>query len=557
MCKNILLQKRSLSTSRLHDRPYNPIEYLHRALLHNRLSYHDLAAGDAYKALLLVDEVDGGEYQENVRSSLAVTKSEDPAFALSSEELKASQFDRVQISAGKIAVEAYVLLSNALEKCGDPYGAFEFVERGLRAFPNHETLQTLHQSMIDAGYSRSTVAISHSAQKTGHLVAVPGFKPSAFVRREIYPWNKYEPDRFSQESLSFLNAELQKIAPKCEIRTIDLPVLNSLKKGTGDGDGHIVQSTSSIKQLGIFAAQDVAPAERLFLEPSILTSNNRLLGSLCDACSAPLPPISLANPLPACSSCDDIYFCSENCHDRAQELYHPAVCGIEDFDNVAKDPSPAASTDSLYLLLVIRAIAMAETQQKHPLDLLHVKFLWGDFESASTSVERKLPFDFQNNIANPIHIMTNMGINPFASATLERYDLWVLNTLFAKFRGVASAKMNIHTLRPDVAGVHPLWSLANHSCAPNVRWEWGLEGVELESEERGAIGFTARKPEERVHWGEGRREGGIKKGNEVLNHYCDIDLDVKERREWAIGALGGFCRCERCLWEEKLDTKQS
>jgi hypothetical protein len=76
-----------------------------------------------------------------------------------------------------------------------------------------------------------------------------------------------------------------------------------------------------------------------------------------------------------------------------------------------------------------------------------------------------------------------------------------------------------------------------------VRWEWG-----------GEITFRARTEAERAVWkGEGapvRRSGeGIKADEEILNHYCDIGLDVKERREWARGALGGLCQCERCVWE--------
>lgn len=61
------------------------------------------------------------------------------------------------------------------------------------------------------------------------------------------------------------------------------------------------------------------------------------------------------------------------------------------------------------------------------------------------------------------------------------------------------------------------------------------------------------KPQ-RVAWkGRGGRkvmaEAGIKKDEEVLNHYCDVDLPVKERREWARGALGGDCQCSRCVYE--------
>lgn len=44
----------------------------------------------------------------------------------------------------------------------------------------------------------------------------------------------------------------------------------------------------------------------------------------------------------------------------------------------------------------------------------------------------------------------------------------------------------------------------------------------------------------------GNEPAGLKAGQEVLNHYCDIRLPVQARREWASGALGGWCMCKRC-----------
>jgi hypothetical protein len=115
-------------------------------------------------------------------------------------------------------------------------------------------------------------------------------------------------------------------------------------------------------------------------------------------------------------------------------------------------------------------------------------------------------------------------------ATLEQHDLWVFNTAYAKFRGTASARKNPRDGRPDVAAVHPFWCLANHDCNPNVTWEWG-----------GRMVLWAR--ETRVL---GNLPGGIKAGEEILNHYCDVDLPVQQRREWAHGSLGGWCMCQRC-----------
>ena len=70
------------------------------------------------------------------------------------------------------------------------------------------------------------------------------------------------------------------------------------------------------------------------------------------------------------------------------------------------------------------------------------------------------------------------------------------------------------------------------------------------------MGFVSRAGEEVVRWGdeehqdeERKWQGGILPGEEILNHYCDIELDVHARREWAVGALGGWCLCGRCVWE--------
>lgn len=90
------------------------------------------------------------------------------------------------------------------------------------------------------------------------------------------------------------------------------------------------------------------------------------------------------------------------------------------------------------------------------------------------------------------------------------------------------------------------------------------------------MGFVSRGGKEVVRWGpghqrgrekggkeeeegekeEGRWKGGLEAGEEVLNHYCDVELDVRARREWAVGALGGWCLCERCVWEEKEEEEK-
>jgi len=372
------------------------------------------------------------------------------------------------------------------------------------------------------------------------------------VRRELYPWNTHEPDRVSDESLHLLNEQMSRVAPQLEVCATELLVLS--QEGSND------TGSATVKQLGVFAKSDIQPGETVLEERSLLTANSRLHDAFCDACSLALPNVKSAKASPAeleaaskmvyCPECDDTVFCSQECRDLANSTYHAAVCST-DVEAVAKDAPPAEAADALYALLLLRAIAMAETQDVHPLDLPEVKYIWGDYKDipgdwlnddrCDEMIEqalKTLPYSFKYNVLLPLHMLEKMDVNIFAT---QRYDTWVLNTLYAKFRGTASARQGPDG-RPEVGAVHPMWCLANHSCDPNVSWEWG-----------GSIRFWARQ--DRVLW-EGkkdRKRPGLKKGEEVFNHYCDIELPVKERREWAAGALGGMCMCERCVWEDAYE----
>jgi hypothetical protein len=315
----------------------------------------------------------------------------------------------------------------------------------------------------------------------------------------------------------------------------------------------------------VFAKEDIAPGEVILNETSMLTANNRLQDALCDACSGDIPPLDSpdAANVVVCSDCE-VVFCSQWCWEAAVDTYHDALCD-KDVEAIAKDVPPAEAADSLYSLLLLRALAMSETAECHPLDLPEVRFIWGDLSPEagiklpykdflspdSCLVARRLPFSFHSNIRLPFHMLEKMDIDIFAN---PQYDVWIFNTLYAKFRGTASARLSgvggTAIRGPEVSAVHPMWCLANHSCDPNVRWEWG-----------GSIKFWSK--ENRTPWTgrDGKKivksQAGIKKGEEVLNHYCDIDLPVKDRREWASGALGGDCMCDRCVWEAAEEGKAS
>lgn len=202
-----------------------------------------------------------------------------------------------------------------------------------------------------------------------------------------------------------------------------------------------------VKQLGVFAKEDILPGEVILKEKSLLTGISRMHDSYCDACS-----ISLSNTnesaqsdeptaVITCEECDEVFFCSEECHDLAQDNYHPSLCGVSTEEKV----SASEAADSLYTLLLVRAMGLAQTQEVHPLDLKEVRFIWGDYHGINLgqkwvpdsdpfgSLPQTLPFSFQANVLRPLHILEKMDVNIFEES--HRYDTWVFNTLYAKFRG--------------------------------------------------------------------------------------------------------------------------
>jgi hypothetical protein len=534
-----LLSRRHELTGALGDQPYDLILYLERSVVYSNLAYPDLAAGDAYRALLLTDEVlnEGFEYHEQAREALEAYSSSPLPEVLRHGELADGEpsvangdghgsAESVQKLASVASARCFQILSLSLLLCGCLRSAYGFCDRGLTALPSNQDLIQIKEYI-------ETVARRRLGMALDDAINVNKLPDRGVVRREVYPWNTYEPDRFSTETLNYLNKHLESIAPKCSVRVSTLPVLLEDESVTDEYD--VIPTCS---QLGLFCDKDIAPGEVVLKEYSLLTANNRLKESTCDACGTELPPLKAGSKAVNCPECYDTVFCDDFCFHMAQEQYHPAVCD-KDVDSIAKDPDARDVDESLYLLLLARLLAMSAQQELHPLDVKEIKYIWGDFvptrsneidlsPNAGPPPDWTLPFSFKYNIETPLHILEKMDIDIFT--TLAQNDLWVLNTAYAKFRGTASARKNPRDGRPDLAAVHPFWCLANHDCNPNVTWEWG-----------GRMQLYAR--ETRVI---DKQPGGIKAGEEILNHYCDVSLPVQQRREWARGSLGGWCMCQRC-----------
>jgi len=368
-----LLERRQQLTDALTESPYDLILYLERAVVYSNLAYPDLAAGDAYRALLLADEVrdESFEYHDQAKEALRGYKIL-PCPEVLNHGCLVEDLDRLAVTEGSEAagqynilvdlasVRCFQILSLSLLLCGCLKSALSFCERGLAMMPHNRELKEIK------GYIEQ-VARRRLRKDESEPIEIHSLPDRGAVRREVYPWNTHEPDRFAEESLSFLNQQLASMAPKCEVKVSSLPVLLD---GESDSDDYDIQTCN---QLGLFAKEDIAAGETVLEEYSLLTANNRHKESSCDACGTELPPLTSNSKAVNCPECYDTIFCDEFCFERAQDQYHPAVCD-KDVDSIAKDPEAKDIDESLYLLLLARLFAMSTHQEIHPLEVKEIKY---------------------------------------------------------------------------------------------------------------------------------------------------------------------------------------
>jgi len=115
----------------------------------------------------------------------------------------------------------YTLLAGNLLLCDNLRSANNFIRKIYNAKHADQPLRDLERQLdqqLEAYFTKRGVQVDNS-------VAVDEYPDRSFVRRELYPWNRHEPDRFLEDSILFLNERMQSVAPDLEVKTMELPDL--------------------------------------------------------------------------------------------------------------------------------------------------------------------------------------------------------------------------------------------------------------------------------------------------------------------------------------------
>ncbi|KAI5781908.1 hypothetical protein EDC01DRAFT_665325 [Geopyxis carbonaria] len=546
------LAKRNALTEALRSNPYDPALYVNRARAHLDLGYPDLAVGDSYRAVLLVDyahttvvfdDDSDDEYEDDeVRHGRRVIE------AMGDDEDARNSVEKAALS----------ILAQGLMLCGAWRDAKNFAKRGLEKFNDTEVAETFNKVLLE-------VAVKNGTEEA----------PTSRV--SLYPWNEYEPDRFGKETVDYLNTHMMpRASTACKVDVVDLPDLEGGKVG------------ETVKQLGVYATRDIYAGEPFLREESALcVVVDPVGGGLCEYCGTkcfvseaeansrklvlkvpqkegdapveimkeekPVESIKAKEDLFTCPTCldppedsDDEYeeedyiiptYCSSYCLEQAQKHYHSVFCHNPKLAQIYRTihASPSTYGSTVYALLLLKSFALALNRKAHPLNLEETRYLYGVPPTPPGRSDSTIVWTFEDNILRPIRMLEALpGVNIFTQ--LDMWEPWVINTLLTKFRKICSGRLAPGTGKTEAAAAHTLFSMVNHCCEPNV--EWSCQGI---------LYFRGRGKDEGATR---ERKVAVRKGQELNSSYCDINLEYKERREWMMGCLGGVCVCERCVKEE-------
>jgi hypothetical protein len=294
-------------SQRLRSSPYDYNLWLGRARAFLALNFPELAVGDAYKALLLLDQDD----------------------------------DTAGVDAKVIRRHVHTVLGQALYDCHCHWELAEFWDEVSVAFPSENARrqatfinQLLEQKKEAARPLGGTLQEQTDRVRDGGVITV------------TYPWMEKRHLARSSALVGTINDELDEDS---EQRTC-----------------YLGRSTLASRQdmLGMFAARPVRAGERILIDRTATGTCSTPERSACDNCYA-----AVSDQHVQASCCAPIY-CSQACHDLAMSTYHTTLCG-QDFDWLQKPALCLSHNASpLRPLLMLRFIAtcVQAGADKHPLD---------------------------------------------------------------------------------------------------------------------------------------------------------------------------------------------
>lgn len=509
------------NTRALKDIPYEPGLWLLRAQLLLALGYPELAAGDAYKARLLVeasrDQSSHLGAQVRLQYGMCIwlgwhhrwdpalggldaqfvnvtNVAEELASGLEGYEQQAWSMLIIALQHADCLVENQKLAQEAAQKFGMPPAQ----DTG----PWSEDYQNYLYHLIEAKKEACAV---HPELSEDELLMKKALLNGTIVIRQ-YPWMHSFLER-SEKTRNQASAELTK---------------------TSGSQCVLGESGIQGADLGVFAGRSIPHGEEILVDRSYTAATSE--PGRCPSCCGSVP-----EPAVSCALCGE-RFCSTDCLNAALSKFHPPLCGkkidfseLEETDLVKHTArNPLAEVLVMMRFLAIAVQSLKSSQASHPLEVGEINQMLANY-----SGKTQLPWNFPQAIVLPIRILQSLEVDVFAD---HRFDTWVIQTISNRIQNNSAMGFLEGYRGPDapcVQGVFMKHAFFNHSCDPNVTYE--------DHPSQAAQVLKAKR--------------NVAGGEELYIAY-DLGLDAEgmdvwKRREALQNWMGGDCKCTRCQVESE------
>lgn len=415
-----LRQELSQCTKTLKERPHSMDAWFKRSDVLRTLGYPELAVGDAYKALLLL---------ENGHNK-SMTVNAPPAL-------------RRQQAQVRLHIVECLRLCRAIIDARDFYRVTKdkYLAEVIAVDEDRDTERRVFEDIVEVN---KKIPQDWPKEERDGLLSVGHLK----VRH--YPWMTAEQTQRS-------DALLKQVAWEMEIQSGKRAMLQkSHIRGDADKDVWGVAATKEMKSNQDILRDSVTDGVLAVLD--IQASRERGIIGRCQTCCVPLP-LRGAVPGP-CKVCS---YCSEQCLEIAKKSFHALICPTNDFNfpKLHKGVPPGHFVRLSLFGKCLGTVAGKVDRKQDPLQHPFMSRLTPNVDGPESHA-----FNYHDHIIYPNQMLQKMGIDIFADS---RWDTWVLMTMRRRLDNNAHGEL--------VHGLYPYFAMFNHSCEPSVVVEENEDGA--------------------------------------------------------------------------------
>lgn len=407
-----LMKGVSACNERLRHNPYDAESWCKRASFFLALNFPELAAGDAYKASLLLDQAANHDHHEAKNTT-------------SSDTLRDTT----------LRVRMYAILGQALYdahchwEAAEMWGEAAQKGYGEKAMEKARELKELLQRKDEAAKPLSGTAQEQKDRlRDGGVITIQ------------YPWLESRHAARSPELVKLVNEELSS---------------NLTPQACYVGHSSLAMDSSD-DMLGMFAGREIHRDECILIDRTATGICSDPMADSCDNCYARVQ--DQVSKAPCCA----VRFCSLECQNIAMNTYHKVLCG-QDFRWLQQNANGLRHNASpLRPLMMLRFLAacIQANAHKSPLDHPLIARLQPLADRNHLDV-----FTLTESVITPIKILRQLGVDVFSNAN---FDTMILHTIWTR---IANNKAGAFDPRIGfVDEITPFLPPFNHSCEPNVEW---------------------------------------------------------------------------------------